>query len=389
MAVSEFHHTIGLLGIGIGVILLLAGLYPTFMRRQRGLAAQGGKEQYGSRRGEYRILLALVIIVLVGVATFYGASYLQSIQPSGSQQSQSATTSRSYATSGSTNASSSQFVSTYRPSQPTSTISSASASSVTASSSFTGGTTTFTSITTFSSSATSSSLAGCASSMPSLDGSVITYNASASSGSVGLTTSKSPDAIVVLVTLEGTLAGNTSPPTVIGVADGTGTLTFNKRIALETPIFNNEGVKNSEEEWYAIADSPLSGDIIKVGLSTNTTIFSIIAFGVAGVNPQSPFDPNSAVPVATTGSTHGTISAAVSTDCSNDIIVGGAAMASPGPQAGIGFTVIQTDNGKSAGPDPIAEFKSATSPQTGLEVAFSNEGLPGTQTWIVIADAFS
>jgi len=64
-------------------------------------------------------------------------------------------------------------------------------------------------------------------------------------------------------------------------------------------------------------------------------------------------------------------------------------MASPGPQAGIGFTVIQTDNGKSAGPDPIAEFKSATSPQTGLEVAFSNEGLPGTQTWIVIADAFS
>jgi hypothetical protein len=215
------------------------------------------------------------------------------------------------------------------------------------------------------------------------------YNASGRSGLVPLTTQKSPDVIIVFVSILNNSIGSTStPPTVTSISDGSRSLSFQRRAMNVTEVPNAGNDLFSEEEWYAIATAPLKNDSITVNLSANSTVITLIAFGVSGADTSSPFDPNSGVPVSTTSTTTGTISATVATSCPGDMVIGGAAMSSFAPAAGSGFTLIQSDQGKSPGQDPIAEFETVESPQSSFQVSFGNEGLQGgTQTWIVIADA--
>jgi hypothetical protein len=235
-----------------------------------------------------------------------------------------------------------------------------------------------------------SSTSACPGGTESLDGSVINYNASGVSDSVRLTTHRAPDIIIVYVSvLNNPVSSASIPPSVATIVDGSATLTFQRRASVTTTVPNAGNNTFSEEEWYAVASVPLNNDPILVKLSANTTVLTTVAFGVSGANPSSPFDPNSQLPVEVTGTTTGTVSAAVVTSCPGDMIIGGAAMSSDHPTAGSGLTLIQSDNGNSPGQDPIAEFATVASPQSNFQVSFNGEDLSGTQTWIVIADAIS
>jgi hypothetical protein len=205
---------------------------------------------------------------------------------------------------------------------------------------------------------------------------------------VNLTTSKSPDVIIVFASvLNYPIHSDTAPPNIVGISDGTGSLSFLKRISIVTPVPNGNNDTLSEEEWYAAAKSPLTSDVISVKLSGDSGLLTMIAFGVAGANTSAPFDPSSDASVAVTGTTQGTISAAVSTTCPNDMIIGGAAMYVISPGAGPGFGLIQSDNGASTIQDPVSEYQVSSSPQANLEVSFTGQSEPFAENWVIIADA--
>ncbi len=89
------------------------------------------------------------------------------------------------------------------------------------------------------------------------------------------------------------------------------------------------------------------------------------------------------------GTTQGTISAAVSTDCSSDLIVGGAIDVNPQLGTGQGYTLIQSDGGISQAQSIVAEYMLVSAPQAKLEVSFTSVSQPFTYTWLIIADAFN
>jgi hypothetical protein len=226
----------------------------------------------------------------------------------------------------------------------------------------------------------------------SLDGSAINYNASGTSGVVSLATHQASDVIVVFASAVSTPEGSNSvPPAVTKVEDGSGSLSFHYRDSFVTFVSDSFGNKFSEEEWYAIAATPLANDPITVTLASSTSVLTIIAFAVSGANTNSPFDPNLPVPVGVSGTTQGTISAAISTDCSSDLIIGAAIDVNPQLGTGQGYTLIQSDGGslQATGQDPIAEYMSTSAPQTKLEVSFTSVSQPFTHTWLIIADAFN
>jgi hypothetical protein len=193
--------------------------------------------------------------------------------------------------------------------------------------------------------------------------------------------------IVFASVLNYPIRSDTAPPDVTGVSDGTGSLSFHKRLSTVSSVPNGQNDTFSEEEWYAVVSRPLTSDDISVNLSGDSGLLTMIAFGVSGASVSSPFDMSSGVPVGVTGTTQGTISAAVTTSCSNDMIIGGAAMYTRTPGAGSGYTLIQSDNGNSTIQDPISEYQLVSSPQTSLEVSFTGQTSPFTETWIIIADA--
>ena len=158
-----------------------------------------------------------------------------------------------------------------------------------------------------------------------------------------------------------------------------------------TPVADSGKNFFSEEEWYAISNAPLSKDSIVVSLTSETVLLTVLAFAVSGANTSAPFDQSPSLPVRVAGSTQGTISAALSSTCPDDMIIGGASMKtpSPGPGTGPGYTLIQSDDGLSIVQDPAAEYQIVSSVQTDLQVSFTNEFQPFLSTWIVIGDALN
>ena len=219
---------------------------------------------------------------------------------------------------------------------------------------------------------------------------MINYSASGTSGTVTLTTHKSHDVIIVFASAISTPEGSdNAPPAVAGIIDSSGSLVFNQRASYVTVVPDHGNDRISEEEWYAVAASPLSSDLIKVTLSSNTQELSIIGFAVSGANASSPFDPNLPGPVGVSGQTQGGISAAISTVCSNDLVIGAAVTVNPTLGAGTGYTLIASDNGGSLAQDAAAEYAIVSSLQRGLPVTFSSETQPFPPTWLVIADALN
>ncbi|MDE1768167.1 MAG: hypothetical protein KGH62_02260, partial [Candidatus Micrarchaeota archaeon] len=138
-----------------------------------------------------------------------------------------------------------------------------------------------------------------------------------SSDSVTLTTSNSPDVIVVFTGLE-VPSSNGASLTVSSISDTAG-LTWHKR---SSNTFQGTSYPASNEDiegWYAISNSKLTSDQITVTLSGSAVDdWAIMAFGVSGVNTNSPWDLNAGLP--TTSTKTGTVS--ISTNNANDMLLG-------------------------------------------------------------------
>jgi hypothetical protein len=360
LVILRLHHTIGLGGIGVGGVLIIIGLGGGLLRG-RGVRAEDKKTMTQTRQqgGGRKAIVAILVIIVIGVGTFYGTSYLSSVQPGGSSSASLSITSTP---------SSSSLSITSTPSSGSGTLSSTSQSSV-----------------------QTTSLASCSTAFQiALDGSAIEYTGSGSSASVFLTTNKSPDVIVLYVTVvDSPMGSDSAPPVVSNITDGSALLSFHKRASIVTSSANAGLDKFSVEEWYAIASGTLSNDSIIVKTARSTPLITIIAFGISGANTASPFDSTSLVPSSGTGASNGTISVTISTKSPDEMIIGGAGMSSVSPAAGSGYALIGSDGGQSLAQDPIAEYGVTCAAGSNYSVSFNGEhsGLEGTQTWVMIADA--
>ncbi len=422
--ISHLHRTVGLGGIGIGAVLIIVGLGGRLAARGAAPTPKGKVVTPLARRGGYRkALIAVIVVILIAVGTFYGTSYLEGVQPGASQSSFSSNSSgqtslQSSLTQGPTNTtttgsgtvttlsqSTNSLSTTTETSTPITTTSTSSSGTSTTLTSNSGTSTTqtstgtntvssvssSTSTQTQSSSATTIPSSSCSSTPKSLDGSAIEYSASGKSGVVDLSTSRSGDVVVLFTSALTNPEGNkTDPPTVSAIADGIGSLSFRYRDSFVTFEPDAGGNLFSEEEWYAVTTTPLVNDPINVTLTGSTDSLTIIALAVSGVsNTSSPFDPNVQAPVGVSGTTVGTIAAGISTTCSDDIVIGAVVLVNPTLGPGQGYNLIQSDNGLAPRQDIVAEDASVSTPQNGLQVTFECEPQPFTQVWVIMADALN
>jgi hypothetical protein len=191
---------------------------------------------------------------------------------------------------------------------------------------------------------------------------------------VALTTSNGPD--VVIVGCDCFPVG-----TAFSVKDSAG-LTFSPRTT-QLGIGGGQFV----QEWYAIASSPLTSDVISLTTTdTGETWYGLIAFGVSGANTASPFDPNSGIPVSQSNnpSCPGSdpCDTKVSTSNANDFVfqiggdTGGTAQT-----AGTGFSLIQTTT---KGEDVYAQYRVTS---TSLASATLSFGTSQNYDFGVVTDA--
>lgn len=132
---------------------------------------------------------------------------------------------------------------------------------------------------------------------------------STTSGTATLTTTNSNDVIIVAVARadDGPVVSVTSPH-----------LTFTRRT--RQPWGGADGTVGItyDEEWYAIATSPLSSEVVTVSQqSGSTSDLDFAAFGISGANTSTPYDTNGSLPALT-----GSGTATVSTTHGNDMICG-------------------------------------------------------------------
>jgi len=204
-----------------------------------------------------------------------------------------------------------------------------------------------------------------------LDGTATLGDYGSTSATASLTTTKSPDVIILLVTIY------TGSSTVTVNSITSAHLTFTKRGSV-----NNAG-HESIEEWYAVSTSALSGETIAVAFS-GSAYATGTAFGVSGANSASPFDPSKG-PTTSTGSagTAPTITG-FSTTNTNDMII--SAYGAPGGPdsvaAGTGYsTIYHGHSPQNFG----AEYLIVYSVQSSATVGFTHN----TNYWAGIADAIA
>jgi hypothetical protein len=146
--------------------------------------------------------------------------------------------------------------------------------------------------------------------------------------------------------------------TAFSVKDTAG-LTFTARTG-QVSIGGNQFL----QEWYAIAPSPLSSDVISVTTTdSGETWYGVVAFGVSGANTASPFDTNPTLPVAQSNNPDCPGSkpcdTGVSTTSSNDFVfqiggdTGGILQT-----AGAGFNLIASTTRRQ---DAYAQYRLTTS----------------------------
>jgi hypothetical protein len=186
---------------------------------------------------------------------------------------------------------------------------------------------------------------------------VIEADAIQMSAGVTLTTTHSPDVVIVSIS-----STTTFTPT---VTDSSSLSWTNRKTITNTAQVT---------EWYAISSGTLSSDRIGTTFSALGGLYTIVAFAVDGANTASPFDGST---VTGTGSSTGpTVS--LTTTVANDLVIG---MVATGVTdtftAGSGFAAIQSGSYGSAEDKAAATTGSNTVSYT----------LGTTTTWAIIADA--
>jgi hypothetical protein len=199
-----------------------------------------------------------------------------------------------------------------------------------------------------------------------LDGSVVGAGEPASSVALTLSTVNAGDIIIVF--LESFNGGPT-----LSVADTAG-LTWTKRQSVDTSGTGGN-TTSIVEEWWALAPSALSSDVITITMSGDQFLIGY-AFAISGANTTSPFDTNAAVPASNNVGGF----ASISTTAANTFVIAYNRHSSLSSfSAGSGFTLVATPIGFG----DLAQYAIFSSAQTGLSVADSS---PSTVI-VSIADA--
>lgn len=159
----------------------------------------------------------------------------------------------------------------------------------------------------------------------------------ASIDTVPLTTSNSPDLIVVYVGSEGPV----SSTQISSISDSYGLQWHERsRTILTSDAFSNY---DDQEVWYAIAYTPLDTDNIDITLNNQIDSAAVIEFGVSGVNTMTPWDTDMQLP-ANVVSTSGTaqVTVPVSTSNAHDMLLGAVGTdGAPNWVPGSGYTLLQ------------------------------------------------
>lgn len=204
-----------------------------------------------------------------------------------------------------------------------------------------------------------------------------------------LTTTSSPDTIIVFVEVSCTYGACATAPTVSSITAAG--LTFNTR----TSTSGTASVTSYIIEEYAVASSPLSALSISAAISSTSSDASMFAFGVSGAPSTGQFD-GSAVKASGTGTA---ASVAISTTNTHDMVIGfvGGAMQSatstPTATVGLGTTIPTaggvTQSNRCHGSTYCTdvadgEYNDYSSTQTNLNVPFT---LSNSMNWFMTADA--
>ena len=218
------------------------------------------------------------------------------------------------------------------------------------------------------------SFTGTAPATLSLDGSASTGVNSGTTASVSLTTSCSPDVVVVLLGENSARAiATAATPTAPG-------LTFTQRTSLRSSTM-------WEWEYYAIATGPLASQTITEVMSQQT-VFTMTAFGVCGANTATPFDSNPQLPGTLGGLWSAFHSNSVTTSGSNDFIFDiDASQGNPSYTPLNGYTPVLTQE-VTSWMASSTEYKVVSSAQSGTTLGFAlSVGQSGSQIVDAIVSA--
>jgi autotransporter passenger strand-loop-strand repeat protein len=169
---------------------------------------------------------------------------------------------------------------------------------------------------------------------------------SQTSATVSLTTSQAND-VLILEVLQ-------NHSTVASVTDTAGLTWHLRAVAGTSP--------NTIYEYYAIAPSAVSNDVVTVNFAGSVTYADLNAFGVSGANTSSPFDPNASI-----AATPATSAGSVTTSNANDLIFAAYRFATnSNPNVGSGWTAINA-----SGSYYLSEYQVASADQNGLAATAS------------------
>ena len=184
----------------------------------------------------------------------------------------------------------------------------------------------------------------------------------------------------------------TTPPVITGVRDSVGLIWHQRSVGTTTscetspgPVDTGYGFEFHEEEWYAVAVSPLSLDTITVTAASAAGEIQIVEFGVSGANLQSPFDPSGSLPCIATGYSVSPACTLTTTGSNTMVIMGDTSL--NGVHSNPGYTLILF-SGQNV-QDMGAEYQVFASSQSGITVGFSQYGdiASGNDIWLLIGDA--
>jgi hypothetical protein len=200
----------------------------------------------------------------------------------------------------------------------------------------------------------------------SLDGSVSGGANFGTTVSVSLTTSCSPDVVIVLI------GENTARATATAATPESTGLSFELRSSLQSGTVRLW-------EYYAIANSPLTSQLITETMSQQTA-FTVTAFGVCGADTGAPFDTNSQLPKTTSGFWGTSHSNSVTTSGSDDFVFDiDASQGNPAYTTLDSYASILTQQVPSWMASST-EYKVVSSPQSGTTLGFTlSVGQSGSQ----------
>ena len=201
--------------------------------------------------------------------------------------------------------------------------------------------------------------------------------------SAAFTSSNSNDVVIAFVNTT-----NGSSITVSSISGGGLTWIKRKQFAITTSTFNFGSI----EEWYGIAASPLSSQVITATLSGNSNSATITVFAISGGNTTTPFDVNVSLPATasdiTGTSTVPTVSG-VSTTNANTVLL--SLVCLPGNNVTLtdpsGFTRIGLVSGFSGSPNftngsSQSDRNIVSLSQSSISVAYST-----VANWGMLVDA--